>query len=169
MKCPKCQYDETKVLESRLSADGGSIRRRRTCRQCNYRFTTYEKIEELVFQIKKRNGHIQPYHRDKALRSIQIACQKRPIKLEQMEFALSQVERRIQEKGEKFVPSEEFGNLLMEVLQELDPIAYIRFASVYKDFDDPKEFMNILRSIEEHDLNPTAAKPVTRRPMEPLL
>lgn len=169
MKCPKCQYDETKVLESRLSSDGGSIRRRRTCRKCNYRFTTYEKIEELVFQIKKRDGSIQPYHRDKALRSIQIACQKRPITLEQMEFALSQVERRIQEKGEKFVPSEEFGNLLMESLEDLDPIAYIRFASVYKDFDDPKEFMDILRSLEEGNKRSGAEARPAPRPMEPRL
>ena len=169
MKCPKCQYDETKVLESRLASDGGSIRRRRTCRQCNYRFTTYEKVEELVFQIKKRSGHIQPYHRDKALRSIQIACQKRPIKLEQMEFALSQVERKIQEKGEKFVSSTEFGHLIMDTLQELDPIAYIRFASVYRDFDDPSEFLKILRSLEgEIDRYPCSSY-VPNNPTEPVL
>ena len=167
MKCPKCQYDETKVLESRLSSDGGIIRRRRTCRACHYRFTTYEKIEELVFQIKKRNGYIQPYHRDKALRSIQIACQKRPISLEQMEFVVSQVERKIQEKDEKYVASEEFGNLLMDSLRGLDPIAYIRFASVYKDFDDPNEFMEILRSIEKD--NNSGAFLGTEEPADPLL
>ena len=93
LKCPKCQYDDTKVLESRLASDAVSIRRRRSCRRCNHRFTTYEKVEELVFQIKKRSGNIQPYHRDKALRSIQIACQKRPISLEQMEMALVTVEK----------------------------------------------------------------------------
>lgn len=86
-----------------------------------------------------------------------------------MEFALSQVERKIQEKGEKFVPSEEFGNFLMEVLRDLDPIAYIRFASVYKDFDEPKEFMNILRSIDEQEKAPPANKVLPRRPAEPLL
>ena len=106
----------------------------------------------MVFQIKKRSGNIQPYHRDKALRSIQIACQKRPISLEQMEMALVTVEKKIQEKGEKIVPSESLGSLLMVAIQELDPIAYIRFASVYKDFDDPKEFMDILRSIEGDQL-----------------
>ena len=106
----------------------------------------------MVFQIKKRSGNIQPYHRDKALRSIQIACQKRPISLEQMEVALVTVEKKIQERGEKIVPSESLGSLLMVAIQELDPIAYIRFASVYKDFDDPEEFMDILRSIEGDQL-----------------
>lgn len=149
-----------------MSSEGASIRRRRACRQCNYRFTTYEKIEEFVFHIKKRSGHIEPYHREKALRSIQIACQKRPIRLDQLETLLSGVERKIHERGEKYVSSSELGSLILESLKELDTIAYIRFASVYQDFDDPSEFMDILAATtkESSGLTSTASAASPSRP-----
>ena len=149
MRCGRCGSLETKVLESRLINDGQSIRRRRQCRDCDFRFTTYEKEEEIVFQIKKRKGHMQPYHRDKALRSVQIACQKRPVKLEQMEFLLSLVERRLAEEGEKVVSSDRLGELIMEGLLDLDKVAYVRFASVYQEFNSPQEFLDILKPFSE--------------------
>ncbi len=147
MRCPSCFYEETKVLESRLSTDARSIRRRRACRRCDYRFTTYEKEETLVIHIKKKDGRIEPYQRDKSLRSIQIACQKRQVKIEELEFLLGKVEAKIQEMGERIVSSRFLGNLVMQELSELDPVAYIRFASVYKDFKDPGEFYAIVKSL----------------------
>lgn len=148
MKCPSCGDTDTKVLESRLATDGRSIRRRRSCCQCDYRFTTYEKEEEFVFNIRKRNGEIEPYVRDKVMRSIQIACQKRPVKLEELDFLLRQVERRIQENGERTITSIQLGDMMMDGLAQLDKVAYVRFASVYKDFRDPDEFQEILNSLK---------------------
>lgn len=148
MKCPKCSSSETKVLESRLTNDGNSVRRRRNCRKCNYRYTTYEKEEEFVFNIRKRSGLVEPYNREKVMRSIQIACQKRPVKYEELEFMLGQVERRIMQKAERTIPSRTLGDMIMENLHDLDQVAYVRFASVYKDFRDPQEFLAVLGSLE---------------------
>ena len=147
MKCLKCGYIETKVLESRLTTDGRSIRRRRLCRGCDFRFTTYEKEEMVEIHVKKRAGHVQPYQREKALRSIQIACQKRNVRIEEMEFMLRRVESRLQEIGERVLTSRQLGDLIMEGLIDLDSVAYVRFASVYKDFKDPQEFHSIIKSM----------------------
>ena len=95
LKCSRCGFDETKVLESRVAQDSRSIRRRRMCRNCDHRFTTYEKEETLEIHVKKKDGHVQPYHREKALRSIQIACQKRPVRIEEIEFMLRKVEANL--------------------------------------------------------------------------
>ena len=149
MKCTRCACDETKVLESRLTNDGRSVRRRRICRSCENRFTTYEKEETLEIHIKKKDGHVQPYQREKALRSIQIACQKRKIKIEEIEFMLRSVEAKLQELGERIVPSRQLGELIMAGLNNLDLVAYVRFASVYKDFTDPNEFYSILKSLNQ--------------------
>lgn len=148
MRCSRCGNEETKVLESRLSTDGRCIRRRRNCRGCDFRFTTYEKEETFVIHIKKKDGHIEPYQRDKVIRSIQIACQKRPIKIEEMEFMLGHIESKLQEKGERIISSRQLGDFIMNGLNELDPVAYVRFASVYKDFKDPNEFYTLLRSLD---------------------
>jgi transcriptional repressor NrdR len=101
-----------------------------------------------VFNIRKRNGEIEPYVRDKVMRSIQIACQKRPVKLEELDFLLRQVERRIQENGERTITSIQLGDMMMDGLAQLDKVAYVRFASVYKDFRDPDEFQEILNSLK---------------------
>jgi transcriptional repressor NrdR len=140
------------VLESRLSHEGRSVRRRRNCPECNHRFTTYEQEEEFVFQIKKRDGRVEAYFRAKALRSLQVACQKRPISLDQLESLLVKIERSIQDKGDRLVPSEKFGAMILEKLSELDKVAYVRFASVYKDFKDTDQFMRELVAIERSDL-----------------
>jgi len=114
---------------------------------CEYRFTTYEKEEDFVFQVQKRDGRVEPYQREKAIRSLQIACQKRPISLEDLEALLSRIEKNIQDDGSRVVPSLKLGELLLAQLHELDKVAYVRFASVYKDFKDPEEFLKELRTL----------------------
>lgn len=147
MKCPQCAFEDTKVLESRLSHEGRSVRRRRSCVQCNHRFTTYEKEEEFSFQIIKKDGRVEPYLRAKATMSLQIACSKRPISMVQIEEMLDRLERSIQELGERTVPSQKLGDMIMEKLHEMDKVAYVRFASVYKDFKDPDEFLAELKGL----------------------
>ena len=147
MRCMKCGSEETKVLESRLSNDRRSIRRRRVCRHCDRRYTTYEQEEVFVFHIKKKNGRIESFQKGKALRSIQVACQKRNTSIEEIEFMLGKVELSLQETGERIIPSSRVGQLIMENLYELDKVAYVRFTSVYKDFKDPSEFLNILKQL----------------------
>ena len=151
MHCGQCQSDDTKVLESRLSTDGKSVRRRRVCRHCSHRFTTYEKEEALEIHVKKKDGHIEPYSREKALRSIQIACRKRKIKIEEVAFMLRRIEVALQELGERVISSRQLGDLIMASLSELDQVAYIRFASVYKDFKNPGEFYAVLKSLNKQD------------------
>ena len=140
-------FEDTKVLESRLSHEGRSVRRRRSCVQCNYRFTTYEKEEEFCFQIIKKDGRVEPYLRAKATTSLQIACSKRPISMVQIEEMLDRIERVIQELGERTVPSQKLGDMIMDKLHEIDKVAYVRFASVYKDFKDPDEFLAELKGL----------------------
>jgi transcriptional repressor NrdR len=135
-------------LESRLSYEGRAVRRRRSCPECNYRFTTYEQEEAFVFQIKKRDGRVESYHREKALRSIQVACQKRPVTIDQIESLLGRIERNIQDAGERVVASEKLGGMVLEALTVLDKVAYVRFASVYKDFKDTEQFMRELNAIQ---------------------
>lgn len=148
MRCPECTHEDTRVLESRLSHEGRSVRRRRNCPECGYRFTTYEREEEFFFQIRKRDGRVEPYIRDKAMRSLQVACQKRPITIDHLEGLLAKIERKIQEDGDRVVPSEKLGAMILERLNELDKVAYVRFASVYKDFKDTDEFMRELVAID---------------------
>jgi transcriptional repressor NrdR len=147
MKCLRCGRDESKVLESRLSNDHKSIRRRRVCLKCERRFTTFEKEETLVFFIKKKDSHIETFQKDKAIRSLKIACQKRNISIAKLEFLLGQVEASIHNLGEKIVSSRLLGDMLLKGLHDLDQVAYVRFASVYKDFKDPKEFQTLLKSL----------------------
>lgn len=148
MRCPECGHEDTRVLESRLSHEGRSVRRRRNCPDCGYRFTTYEREEEFFFQIRKRDGRVEPYIRDKAMRSLQVASQKRPITIDQLEGLLAKIERKIQDDGDRVVSSEKLGALILERLNELDKVAYVRFASVYKDFKDTDEFMRELVAID---------------------
>ena len=149
MRCPKCGFEDTKVLESRLSEGGRSVRRRRSCVACNHRFTTYEKEEDFVFSIVKKDGRIEPFQRDKIFRSIQTACQKRPITYDQIDALIARLEKSVQESGERTVPSQKLGDLIMDILHDLDKVAYVRFASVYKDFKDPSEFMKEIRSLDK--------------------
>lgn len=153
MKCQRCGAEDTKVLESRIANDSRSIRRRRVCRHCERRFTTYEREEAFVFHIRKKDGQIQPYQREKTFRSIQVACQKRRVKIEEIDFMLAKIEAKVSEMGEPVVTSRQLGNLIIEILSDFDPVAYVRFASVYKVFNDPKEFYSLLRPMNRGSSN----------------
>lgn len=166
MRCQKCGFEDTKVLESRLSDGGRSVRRRRSCVACNHRFTTYEKEEDFVFSVVKKDARIEPYQREKLFRSIQTACQKRPISYEQIDALIARLERGIQEAGERTVPTQRLGDLVMESLHDLDKVAYVRFASVYKDFKDPAEFMHEIKGLatSEDDEDVATGDPSTLSP-----
>ncbi|WP_373049371.1 transcriptional regulator NrdR [Vulgatibacter sp.] len=148
MKCPFCGELEDKVIDSRLSQDGGAIRRRRECVGCDRRFTTYERVEEVTPLVVKKDGRREPFDRQKLLAGLQRACVKRPVSAENVDQLVTEVERRLQESGEKEVPSTTIGEMVMERLQPIDDVAYVRFASVYREFHDVTEFMNELSRLQ---------------------
>lgn len=141
---------ETKVLESRVSHEGHSIRRRRSCLACNYRFTTYEKKEETVLQVRKKNDRFEDFDREKLFKSIQTACRKRPFTHEQIETLVAEIEAKLRAEDERVVPSQHIGDMVMEKLREVDQVAYVRFASIYKDFRDTDQFMNELQLLKSN-------------------
>ena len=141
MKCPFCSTPETKVIDSRLNQTGDLTRRRRECSECNGRFTTYERIEEVLPSVIKKDGRREPYNRDKIVAGIQKACQKRPITTQQIENTVRQIEKDIQSLGQKEIPATTVGEMVMAALHQLDKVAYVRFASVYREFRDVDEFL----------------------------
>ncbi len=141
MKCPECGYLDSKVLDSRPSEEGNTIRRRRECDKCHYRFTTYEKIEEYPIMVIKKNNVRQPFSREKIINGLLRACEKRPISIEQIEAVVNQIEQELKNAMKKEVTSSEIGELVMKYLKELDEIAYVRFASVYRQFKDISVFV----------------------------
>lgn len=141
MQCPFCKEMDTRVIDSRLAAGGTVTWRRRECDQCNRRFTTYERVEHQLPAIIKRDGQRQPFSRDKVLKSLRIACSKRPIASDQLEEIAEQIETELGLSGDKEVASEVVGQKVMDRLKHLDEVAYVRFASVYKSFRDIDEFM----------------------------
>jgi transcriptional repressor NrdR len=147
MKCPWCGYKEDRVVDSRSTAGASAIRRRRECLKCGRRFTTYEYIEENWLMVIKKDGRREPFDRKKILAGIMKACEKRPISLEKMEEIVRQVERTIQRTTEREVSSRRIGELVMEKLKQLDDVAYVRFASVYRQFRDVSQFMEELKSV----------------------
>ncbi|MEW5739642.1 MAG: transcriptional regulator NrdR [Myxococcota bacterium] len=149
MRCPFCQAADTRVLDSRDSAEGTIIRRRRECETCKRRFTTYERVEELNPLVVKKDGRREQFDRDKLLAGLKKACEKRPVSVEQVEALVTEIERRLQELGEKEIPSSTVGELVMERLPALDEVAYVRFASVYRSFRDIAEFMDELKELIE--------------------
>ncbi len=149
MKCPFCGYLEDRVVDSRLGKDGEVIRRRRECLKCGGRYTTYERIEEILPLVIKKDGRREPFDRMKVLAGIQKACEKRPISINQMEAIVDRVEKRLEESGEREVPSSMIGEAVMEELRKLDEVAYVRFASVYREFRDIEEFMEELKVLLE--------------------
>lgn len=140
MRCPFCSHDDTKVIDSRLVAEGGQVRRRRECTQCSERFTTYETAELLMPRVIKGNGNREPFDGEKLRAGILRALEKRPVSVEKVEAAISQIEHDLQATGEREVKSRVVGELVMEQLRELDQVAFVRFASVYRDFQDLNEF-----------------------------
>jgi len=147
MKCPYCGYKEDKVVDSRATSEESAIRRRRECLKCGKRFTTYEYIEEVSLMVIKKDGRREPFDRKKILAGVIRACEKRPISMEKMEEILTQVERAIQKKSDREVSASRIGELVMEKLKVLDDVAYVRFASVYRQFKDVGQFMEELKDI----------------------
>ncbi len=147
MKCPFCNSQDSRVIDSRDSQDGETTRRRRECDSCQKRFTTYERVEELLPLLIKKDGRREPYDRKKALAGIQKACEKRPVSAETIQEIADRIEREIQDLGEKEVPSKEVGERIMKELHKIDQVAYVRFASVYRDFKDPSEFLEELKGL----------------------
>ncbi len=147
MKCPFCSQPDDKVIDSRASSEGHAIRRRRECLQCGKRFTTYEVVEELPLLVVKKDGRRQPFDRKKIVSGLQKACEKRPISAERIEEAVAQIERDIYRRFDKEVSSREIGELVMDRLASLDEVAYVRFASVYRQFKDVNQFMAELKDL----------------------
>jgi transcriptional repressor NrdR len=147
MKCPFCQHAESSVVDSRESQEGETIRRRRECAECQKRFTTYERIDELLPLIIKKDGRREAFDRKKVLSGVLKACEKRPVSRATIEDVVDRIERSIQEMGEKEIPSKEVGERIMKELHSLDQVAYVRFASVYRQFKDLNEFMDELKGL----------------------
>ncbi len=149
MKCPFCGCDDTQVKDSRNADDDTSIRRRRECPECGQRFTTYERVQLRDLTVVKKNGERVMFDRDKLARSIYIAVRKRPVASERVEKIVSSIQRRLESTGENEVTSVQIGEMAMEALANLDHVAYIRFASVYRDFREPKDFEEFLETLEK--------------------
>lgn len=149
MRCPFCRNMDDRVIDSRLSKDGDLIRRRRECAHCQRRFTTYERVEETLPLVIKKDGRRELFDRGKILTGLQKACEKRPISVTILEKLIERIEQRLQESGEREVLSREIGEQIMLELQNLDEVAYVRFASVYRSFKDVNEFMNEVKELLE--------------------
>jgi transcriptional repressor NrdR len=148
MFCPFCAADDTKVIDSRLVADGGQVRRRRECVSCRERFTTYEVAELLMPRVIKQSGSREPFNEEKLRDGFQRALEKRPVSVEAVETELGQIKNQLRATGEREVDSRVVGELVMEALKRLDQVAYVRFASVYRSFEDLAEFRDAIASLE---------------------
>jgi transcriptional repressor NrdR len=144
MRCPFCGHDETQVKDSRPSEDGAAIRRRRLCPQCEGRFTTFERVQLRELTILKRSGRRTPFDRDKLARSVSIALRKRPVEPDRVERMISSIVRQLESLGETELPSSTVGELIMKELKQLDDVAYVRYASVYRDFRETQDFARFL-------------------------
>ncbi len=149
MKCPRCKQDNDRVVDSRAALEGASIRRRRECLECYLRYTTYERVEETPLRVIKKNGERVRFERDRVLQGMMRACEKLPISTEELEKAAARIEARCQEEYDRELPSSVIGNLVMEELKGLNQVAYVRFASVYREFKDVAQFLDELKPILE--------------------
>lgn len=149
MKCPFCGHDDTQVKDSRPSEDGLTIRRRRFCPQCNSRFTTFERVQLRELTVLKKNGERRMFDRDKLARSLGIALRKRPVTPEQAEQLITRITQKLESMGESEIPTAMIGKIVMDELKKLDTVAYIRFASVYRDFREAKDFEDIVGELGE--------------------
>jgi transcriptional repressor NrdR len=147
MTCPFCGHIEDRVIDSRESREGDSIRRRRQCLSCEKRFTTYERIDEVPYMVIKKDGRREKFDRQKVLNGLLKACEKRPISMPKLADLVSQVEARVTDSPDREITTTEVGEYLMEALRAVDKIAYVRFASVYRDFQDEEAFLNELKSL----------------------
>ncbi|AEI37005.1 MAG: transcriptional regulator NrdR [Zymomonas mobilis subsp. pomaceae] len=149
MRCPFCSCDNSQVKDSRPTEDGAAIRRRRQCEECGARFTTFERVQMRDIIVVKKDGRRQPFDRHKLTRSVTLACRKRPITADQIELLVSSIQHKIETSGENEVEAIRLGQMTMEGLRTLDSVAYIRFASVYKDFTEARDFEDFARSVIE--------------------
>ena len=149
MRCPFCGNEDTQVKDSRPSDDGASIRRRRQCTGCNQRFTTIERVQLRELTVLKSDGRRVPFDRDKLARSIRISLRKRPVQEERVEQIVNGIVRQLEASGESDIPSKQLGEAVMEVLRDVDAVAYVRFASVYRDFREARDFEEFLGSLDE--------------------
>jgi len=147
MKCPFCGFLEDKVVDSREAKDGDAIRRRRECLQCSRRFTSYERIDEIPYMVVKKDGKREIFERNKIMAGLLRACEKRPISSSQLESIVDSVEKFVQDSTDRELPTSEMGKVIMRRLKELDKVAYVRFASVYLEFEDVSEFMTELKNL----------------------
>lgn len=147
MRCPFCKKDNDRVLDSRAVEDGKAVRRRRQCLECKRRFTTYEYVEEVTLYVIKKDGRREPFDREKIKHGLNLACTKRPIRTEAIEEVLATIERELYDKGDREVRSSVIGDLIMKHLQKLDYVAYVRFASVYREFKDVKELKEFIKEL----------------------
>ncbi|HEX3217326.1 MAG TPA: transcriptional regulator NrdR [Aestuariivirgaceae bacterium] len=151
MRCPYCSNNDTQVKDSRPSEDGSAIRRRRHCPDCGGRFTTFERVQLRELQVVKRSGRRVPFDRDKLMRSVQIALRKRPVDADRIERMVSAIVRQLESTGETDISAQTIGNLVMEGLRTLDDVAYVRFASVYRNFREAKDFEEVLGELSGDD------------------
>lgn len=147
MKCPSCQHQGTRVLDSRPVDEGRSIRRRRECEKCQYRFTTFEKVEEIPLIVVKKEGTREEFSREKILRGMIKACEKRPVSLQKLEDAAQDIEKELRNHGAAEISSETIGEMVMDRLAKIDEVAYVRFASVYRQFKDINVFIEELKEL----------------------
>lgn len=147
MRCPYCRFSDSKVLDSRPTVEGHSIRRRRECGSCGKRFTTYERVDELPLQVVKKDGRREAFNRQKLLQGLLKACQKRPVPTEKLETIVEGIERELRNTMEREAKSAYIGELVMDSLRGLDEVAYVRFASVYREFRDAESFMEELKNL----------------------
>ncbi|MCC6598917.1 MAG: transcriptional repressor NrdR [Alphaproteobacteria bacterium] len=152
MRCPFCSNEETAVKDSRPTEDNSAIRRRRHCLQCDNRFTTFERVQLREMTVVKAGGRRQPFDRDKIIKSMQVALQKRPVDLELIEKAANGIVRQLETQGEHEILSGKIGEAVMKALLDLDTVGYIRYASVYKDFREPDDFNDFLEDIKSHQV-----------------
>jgi transcriptional repressor NrdR len=149
MRCPSCSSLSNRVIDSRMSKEGNEIRRRRVCDDCQRRFTTYERVAEALPLVVKQDGRREPFDREKIMAGLRKACEKRPVSIDMLERAVERIEGWAQERGGKEFPASEIGERVMEELHELDEVAYVRFASVYRQFKDINQFMSELKGLLE--------------------
>jgi transcriptional repressor NrdR len=161
MRCPFCRHRGNRVVDSRMSTDGLTIRRRRMCASCKRRFTTYERVEEATPMVVKKDNRREPFERAKVVSGIKKACEKRPVSVEMIEQIADRIEAAVAERGDKEIPSSFVGAAVMNELHEIDQVAYVRFASVYRSFKDIGEFMRELEELIERrkEENPKAGLP----------
>ena len=153
MKCPFCGYDDSKVLDTRPTDEGYTIRRRRECLKCQKRFTTYEKIEQSPVMVIKKDGNRQAFDRDKIVRGMIKSCEKRPVSADEIEEAVNNIEKKIENSMRREITSLEIGEMVMDELKDLDEVSYVRFASVYREFKDMHAFADELRELMDREEN----------------